>query len=112
MPRLRHAVDILLFNPPYVPTYSEEVDDAQHGADIQGSWAGGMDGMEVTNLLLQQVDNLLSPIGQFYLVAVQQNDVPRIRKRMLDEHGLHSTVVLQRRAGREHLFVIRFNRRR
>lgn len=54
--RLGHAVDILVFNPPYVPTYDEEVDAAQRGAGISGSWAGGADGMQVTDALLRQID--------------------------------------------------------
>ncbi len=29
---------------------------AQRGSGIAGSWAGGVDGMEVTNALLGQVD--------------------------------------------------------
>ncbi|KZT06291.1 S-adenosyl-L-methionine-dependent methyltransferase [Laetiporus sulphureus 93-53] len=110
MSRLRHAVDVLIFNPPYVPTYIEEAHDAQHGADIEGSWAGGLDGMQVTNVLLDNVEDLLSPKGRFYLVAVKQNDVPGIQARMQRQHGLRSEVVLQRRAGREHLFVVRFFR--
>ncbi|KAH9836501.1 S-adenosyl-L-methionine-dependent methyltransferase [Rhodofomes roseus] len=110
MQRLKHAVDILIFNPPYVPTYDDEADGAQQGADIQGAWAGGKDGMQVTDVLLDQVENLLSPIGRFYLVAVKQNDVPAIRRRLLDTHGLQSEIVVQRRAGGEHLFVVRFSR--
>lgn len=54
--RLKHAVDILVFNPPYVPTYDEEVDAAQHDTGISGSWAGGADGMQVTDALLRQVN--------------------------------------------------------
>lgn len=56
MHRLSHAVDVLLFNPPYVPTYADEADDAQHDAGIAGAWAGGADGMQITNTVLQQVE--------------------------------------------------------
>ncbi|KAI0374506.1 putative methylase [Pilatotrama ljubarskyi] len=108
--RLWHAVDILLFNPPYVPTETDEADDAQHAANIAGAWAGGQDGMEVTDILLEQVESLLSPRGRFYLVAVKQNDIQGIRERMLTRHGLRGEVALQRRAGREHLYVLRFTR--
>ncbi|TFK93528.1 putative methylase [Polyporus arcularius HHB13444] len=108
--RLRHSVDILLFNPPYVPTDSDEADFAQQHADIAGSWAGGRDGMALTDILLEQVEELLSPTGRFYLVAVKQNHIQDISRRMLEQYGLQSKVALQRRAGREHLFVLKFQR--
>ncbi|RPD58360.1 S-adenosyl-L-methionine-dependent methyltransferase [Lentinus tigrinus ALCF2SS1-6] len=108
--RLRRSVDILLFNPPYVPTESDEADSAQQHADIAGAWAGGRDGMVLTDILLEQVESLLSPTGRFYLVAVKQNDIKGICQRMLERHGLQGEVALQRRAGREHLFVLRFRR--
>ncbi|KAG2155500.1 S-adenosyl-L-methionine-dependent methyltransferase [Suillus clintonianus] len=108
--RLRHAVDILLFNPPYVPTDTGEASSAQNSANIAGSWAGGTDGMEITNLLLRDVECLLSPRGRFYLVALKQNDVPSIRSRMLEEFGLTSQIVIERRAGKEFLLIIRFTR--
>ncbi|TBU64724.1 S-adenosyl-L-methionine-dependent methyltransferase [Dichomitus squalens] len=108
--RLRHSVDILLFNPPYVPTNSAEADEAQQDADIAGAWAGGQDGMAITDILLDQVESLLSPRGRFYLVAVKQNDIHGICRRMQEQYGLKGEVALQRRAGREHLYVLRFLR--
>lgn len=108
--RLHHAVDILLFNPPYVPTETEESSCAQNSADIAGSWAGGTGGMEVTDRLLQDVEvssfpvfwdtvddasqGLLSPQGRFYLVALKQNDISIICSRMLEDFGLFSQVKL------------------
>ena len=56
--RLKNSVDILLFNPPYVPTESEEAYYAQSEMTLPGSWAGGTDGMQVTDLFLQDV-----PVG-------------------------------------------------
>ncbi|KAG1757255.1 S-adenosyl-L-methionine-dependent methyltransferase [Suillus lakei] len=97
--RLHHAVDVLLFNPPYVPTDTYEASSAQ---------SRGTDGMEITNRLLQDVE--LSPRGRFYLVALRQNDVLSIRSRMLEDFGLTSQIVIERRAGREFLLVIRFAR--
>ncbi|KAI0304666.1 S-adenosyl-L-methionine-dependent methyltransferase [Russula brevipes] len=94
--RLGHAVDVLVFNPPY------------RAAGIAGSWAGGADGMQVTDALLRQ--DLLSPRGRFYLVSVKQNNVPKIQEFMSKAFSLQSEIVLQRRAGREHLFVLRFTR--
>ncbi|VDB85910.1 unnamed protein product [Peniophora sp. CBMAI 1063] len=109
--RLERRVDVLLFNPPYVPTYDEEMSGAQDGGDIAGAWAGGADGMRVTDVLLNQIDSLLSPDGRFYLVAVKENDVPGIQQRIREQYSLYSDVVLHRRAGREHLYVVRFTRK-
>ncbi|KAI4529029.1 hypothetical protein K525DRAFT_182879 [Schizophyllum commune Loenen D] len=108
--RLKHSIDILLFNPPYVPTESEEAYYAQSGMTLPGSWAGGTDGMQVTDLFLPDVPDLLSPNGRFYLVAVKQNNIQDIASRM-GALGLDCETVLQRRAGREHLFILRFIRR-
>ncbi|KAF8446240.1 S-adenosyl-L-methionine-dependent methyltransferase [Boletus edulis BED1] len=108
--RLRRSVDIILFNPPYVPTDHEESVHAQGSAGIAGSWAGGLDGMEVTNRFLDNVGDLLSDCGKFYLVAQAQNNIPEICERMQIKFNLNSRIALQRRAGREHLFIICFSR--
>jgi len=51
---------VLIFNPPYVPTPDEEAIAAQSQGGtcdtIAGSWAGGEDGMGVTNIFLDQVE--------------------------------------------------------
>ncbi|KAJ7596713.1 hypothetical protein C8J56DRAFT_773478 [Mycena floridula] len=108
--RLQNSVDIILFNPPYVPTTANEALEAQDSRHIHGSWAGGSDGMQVTDIFLEMVPKLLSPQGRFYLVAIKQNNIPDIQQRMLEIHKLESQIVLQRRAGREHLFILRFSR--
>ncbi|EKM83488.1 hypothetical protein AGABI1DRAFT_116996 [Agaricus bisporus var. burnettii JB137-S8] len=108
--RLCHRVDVILFNPPYVPTMPEEAQNAQQVGSLSGAWAGGQDGMRVTNIFLDQVENLLSDDGRFYLVVLKQNNIPEVRQRMLQRHRLISEIVMQRRAGREHLFVLRFTR--
>lgn len=107
--RLYRAVDLLVFNPPYVPTDTIEADVAQNEGHIQGSWAGGPNGMQVTDKLLDRLDVriqfllavfvtdlaqiLLSPTGRFYLVALKQNDVPGITQR-ISQQGMLCEVSL------------------
>ncbi|CAD6892448.1 unnamed protein product [Tilletia laevis] len=108
-------IDLLVFNPPYVPTLEEEEALAQQAAGIAGSWAGGQTGTRLVDELIDGrglegsvdgIETYLSPGGAFYLVAIRQNDPPALVER-LQQRGLDAEIVLQRRAGREHLFVIR-----
>ena len=48
---LNHLVDILLFNPPYVPTDDDEVGRD----DIYASWAGGEDGVGTLEKLIPKL---------------------------------------------------------
>ncbi|GAA5936175.1 S-adenosylmethionine-dependent methyltransferase [Sporobolomyces koalae] len=107
LPRLTRQVDVLVFNPPYVETEDDELWDAQGQGTIEKAWAGGESGMKITNKVLEQVDLLLSERGMFYLVAVPQNKPLEILQQMKDR-GLEGEVTLKRRAGREHLHILRF----
>lgn len=57
--RLRGCVDVILFNPPYVPTSDEELDQAVKCGDVSAAWAGGIDGRRVIDRVLPQVYDLL-----------------------------------------------------
>ncbi|KIY53981.1 putative methylase [Fistulina hepatica ATCC 64428] len=105
--RLKNKIDIVIFNPPYVPTGSPESSEAQFARNIAGAWAGGTSGMEVTDVFLDVVPDLVSPHGVFYLVALKENGIPAIQKRMTEKH-MDSQIAMQRRAGKEHLFILKF----
>lgn len=49
-------IDVLLFNPPYVPTTPEEEEQAQREAGIAGAWAGGWTGTRLLDELIDDVD--------------------------------------------------------
>jgi len=102
--------DIIVFNPPYVPTDSHESTLAQGSRDLAGSWAGGVDGMELTEKVLDSLQDHLGQRGAFYLVTVARNKPDEIGKRMMLKYGFSCKVVLKRRAGREGLSVLRFTR--
>ncbi|EEB08779.1 prorein methyltransferase Mtq2 [Schizosaccharomyces japonicus yFS275] len=106
--RLRKSVDILIFNPPYVPTETQEI---PLEGTIAAAWAGGFDGMEVTSKLLDSLDDILSPTGVFYLVTVARNKPNEIIKQM-ECRGFKGSNVLVRRAGGETLSILKFYRLR
>ena len=106
-PRLAGDFDVIVFNPPYVVTSTEEVCTS---GELSASWAGGERGREVTDRLLPQLPGLLAPHGLFYLVAIRENDVDDLREAM-SQLGFEMQVVMSRRAGPEHLSVLRFQRR-
>jgi len=105
--QLAGRVDVLLFNPPYVPTPPEEVG----GAGIEAAWAGGAMGREVIDRFLPLVPELLSPRGVCYLVTVRENAPGDILRLMARHHRLDAAAVRRARAGtNEELHVLRFHR--
>lgn len=107
LPRLSGKVDVLLFNPPYVVTPSEEVGSTS----IEAAWAGGKRGREVIDRFLPLVSKLLSDNGLFYLITIAENDPNEIIQ-LLSKYGLRGNPCLSTRAGNERLSVLRFHRSR
>lgn len=99
-----HSVDVLVFNPPYVPsaevpdpTRSETADRmsslSSTGANegrfeenshlLSLSYAGGKGGMEVTNRLLGQLPDILSlDRGTAYILLCKQNKPEQVMERV------------------------------
>ncbi|XP_067014912.1 methyltransferase N6AMT1 [Anabrus simplex] len=102
-------VDILIFNPPYVVTSSEEVHGKTVDGDLTRAWAGGKNGREVMNRLFPAVPSLLSPQGVFYLLVIEENNPLEIAD-LMKEHGFSMSVVKERRIRGEYLHVLRFER--
>ena len=105
-------VDVLVFNPPYVPTLKvpgavalETAQDAAAGGDVSArggglgigklscedessrllslSYAGGKDGMEVTNRLLDRLPRLLGGgRGVAYILLCKQNRPEEVVQRI------------------------------
>jgi release factor glutamine methyltransferase len=77
------SVDVLIFNPPYVPTedlpattFTAGKGDGEFERDshlLSLSYAGGKDGMETTNRLLEQIPGVLSSRGVAYVLLCAQN---------------------------------------
>jgi release factor glutamine methyltransferase len=103
--QLHGKVDVLIFNPPYVPTVSEEITSSK----IARAWAGGNKGREVVDRLLPHVSSLLAAQGVFYLLLLQENN-PEEVKELMARQNLLAKIIKSRRAGRESLMVMRISR--
>ncbi|XP_027888408.1 methyltransferase N6AMT1-like [Xiphophorus couchianus] len=105
LPRLSGKVDVVLFNPPYVVTPSEEVGSR----GVEAAWAGGERARRVTDRFLPLVPQLLSSKGLFYLVTIAENKPEEIIS-LMSQFGLEGETRLSTRAGNERLSVLRFHR--
>lgn len=99
------SIDLLVFNPPYVPTESKEVNEP----GIARSWAGGLDGREVVDRLFADIPRILTDKGLFYLVVLAENKPDEIEMRM-EELGYKMARVKERKIRGEHLLIMRFQK--
>lgn len=101
--RLAGLVDVIVVNPPYVPTPEDEV--GREG--IGSAWAGGENGRSVIDKILPVADNLLSEKGWLYLVTLTENNPSEICLQM-KEKGYASRIIVQRLTEEENLQIIKF----
>lgn len=106
-----HAVDVLVFNPPYVP--AAEVpkipEDAHDEQWLDLALLGGADGMDVTWRVLHSLDHILSARGSAYILFCARNN-PEDVKAVMRRRGWAVREVMCRKAGWEVLSVLEFRR--
>lgn len=108
--RLENKVDLLIFNPPYVPTSINET-EANSINKINLSWAGGSDGRQLIDKFLKDyVPRMLSmPDGVVYLVALDKNNIHELLNYYSStEYNIKGSVVNERKAGIERLSIIKY----
>lgn len=119
-----NSVDLLVFNPPYVPTsacddlniseerkfYDEDAEKVYKSKDDEKmlikSWAGGADGCEIMNRVIFNLDNILAPGGIFYLLIIKDNNPEKIKKD-LSNMGYEAEQIIDRKIRGEHLIVLK-----
>lgn len=107
-----NAIDLLVFNPPYVPAESvpEQPVDADDDRWLDLALLGGNDGMEVTWRVLKNLHTILAPNGIAYILFCARNNPLQVCKYMESE-GWRAEEVIKRKAGWEVLSVVRFERK-
>lgn len=97
--------DMFIFNPPYVPTESEEVD--RHGfGGLEAAWAGGLHGREVLDRLLPMLARCMRQKSVLLILAVEENRPHEIVQYLEQELGYVCYLAGKRRAMNERLLVI------
>uniref|UniRef100_A0A2A4JBY6 Methyltransferase HEMK2 n=1 Tax=Heliothis virescens TaxID=7102 RepID=A0A2A4JBY6_HELVI len=98
-----NVFDVIIFNPPYVVTDSEECG----GSDITASWAGGAKGREITDRLLNMIPKKLANNGVFYLLLIEEN-IPDEVVEIMTSYGYKSETVIKRKVRNEQQLVLKF----
>lgn len=122
-----NSIDLLIFNPPYVPTptaltlnipeqqklYDDEADETFKSSCedklLIKSWAGGKDGCEIINRVINSLNQILAPNGIFYLLIIKDNNPDKIMKDLLDL-GFQAVQVIDRKIRGEHLIVLKITK--
>jgi release factor glutamine methyltransferase len=93
--------DLILFNTPYLPSSDDEtVDD-----ELDAAWNGGLNGREVIDRFLEDVEHHLNPGGKVQLVQSSLSDVEKTLEK-LKELGFKASVTAREKYFFEEVVVI------
>ena len=102
---IRGPFDLILFNPPYLPTSPEErIDDW-----LEYALDGGKTGRATLERFAADVKRVLAPGGRI-LVLISSLTGPDAVKELFATHGLHAELIREERVEDETLLVLRFTR--
>ncbi|CCW70691.1 unnamed protein product [Phytomonas sp. Hart1] len=84
------SCDVVLFNPPYVPTSTEELEQALTRKDlITSAWCGGERGRVVLDRFIEMLPHYLSRDGCCYIVLIKENDIADVYRKIQVEFHLY-----------------------
>ena len=118
------SIDVLIFNPPYVPTIEmpsfdessfEGLSDFDKDSKLLAlSFAGGKNGMETTSRLLATLSQILSPAGVAYVLLCAQNKPEVVVQDFLESTSciwqVATVAYSGKQAGWEKLQILKFFR--
>lgn len=97
---IRAKIGMAIFNPPYLPSEEKYLE----GAWIDRSWAGGHNGMEITDKFLSETAHI--PVR--YIVLCQYNHPASVIDRLKPEYRVR--VVNHQKVLNEFLYILRIER--
>ena len=103
---IRGTFDVVLFNPPYLPTRPEErIDDW-----LEYALDGGLNGRVVIERFSAQVNRVLAPGGRILLLISSLTGLPEVRDLFFGA-GFVSEIILKKKIEDETLYVLKIVRR-
>jgi release factor glutamine methyltransferase len=103
---IRSTFDLILFNPPYLPTLPEDrIDDW-----LEFALDGGRNGRDVIGRFAEEVARVLAPGGRILLLISSLTGLPEVRD-IFSRQSFNSEIVLKKKVEDETLYVIRIVRK-
>lgn len=105
---IKGKIDVVIFNPPYVETPDDELEDAIKKHGIEASWAGGEDGAVVIYDFLNFINNNRSKLSNNFMIVLLISRVnrPRKLKRFCSNNGLDFKIILEKNCQGESLKIV------
>ena len=94
--------DLILFNPPYLPTSKEE----KVPGWLNYAFDGGISGRETLNRFLDEVKDYLKPEGKILVLISSITGLKAVREKM-EELGFRVDIVERKKVSFEELMVVR-----
>lgn len=111
-----NCIDLLIFNPPYVVTSDEELISSKmpEGQEITSknlvyTWAGGENGRRVIDILIENLEHILSAEGVLYLLVLKENKPKEIID-IVGGKGFTGAIFMERRIPGEYLYILKIKR--
>lgn len=94
--------DLILFNPPYLPTSKEE----KVPGWLNYAFDGGISGREILDRFLEEVKDYLKPEGKVLILISSITGLKAVREKM-EELGFEVDIVERKKVSFEELMVVR-----
>lgn len=98
---IKEKFDLIIFNPPYLPSEEGDKDDFMRAA-----WDGGPDGRKVVDEFISRVKDYLNPGGRVLLIQSSLNDLKKTEE-MFSHEGFETEIVSEKKFFYEILYVIK-----
>ena len=100
--------DIIIFNPPYVTTDTEEYERALKEKDIYAAWAGGKKGSETINKFVLQLKEHINENTILFLLLSKENEYESIINNIKNMYDMNFEILMRKQFKNERLSVFKF----